>query len=119
VIEVLVSEGDELALEQGIVTVESDKASMELPADQPGKVVRVLVKVGDKVNQGTPLVEIEPSGQTQENQGEASEAKESPAAGTTSGTTSSTAPVSSTAKSNTDAKAEIGRASCRERAERR
>lgn len=103
VIEVLVSEGDELALEQGIVTVESDKASMELPADQPGKVVRVLVKVGDKVNQGTPLVEIEPSGQTQENQGEASEAKESPAAGTTSGT----APVSSTAKSNTDAKADI------------
>lgn len=103
VIEVLVSEGDELALEQGIVTVESDKASMELPADQPGKVVRVLVKVGDKVNQGTPLVEIEPSGQTQENQGEASEAKESPAAGTTS----STAPVSSTAKSNTDAKADI------------
>lgn len=107
VIEVLVSEGDELALEQGIVTVESDKASMELPADQPGKVVRVLVKVGDKVNQGTPLVEIEPPGQTQENQGEASEAKESPAAGTTSGTTSSTAPVSSTAKSNTDAKADI------------
>ncbi|HLU77981.1 MAG TPA: dihydrolipoyl dehydrogenase [Burkholderiaceae bacterium] len=60
VIEVLVSEGDELQTEQGIVTVESDKASMELPADQPGKVVRVLVKVGDKVNQGTPLVEIEP-----------------------------------------------------------
>src|SRR5690606_4088471 len=64
VIEVLVSEGDELQTEQGIVTVESDKASMELPADQPGKVVRVLVKVGDKVNQGTPLVEIEPVGKS-------------------------------------------------------
>lgn len=63
VIEVLVSEGDELELEQGIVTVESDKASMELPADQPGKVVKVLVKVGDKINQGTPLVEIEPATQ--------------------------------------------------------
>ena len=61
VIEVLVAEGDELAMEQGIVTVESDKASMELPADQPGKIKRVLVKVGDKVKQGTPLVEIEPS----------------------------------------------------------
>ncbi|NLC35133.1 MAG: FAD-dependent oxidoreductase, partial [Alcaligenaceae bacterium] len=63
VIEVLVSEGDELETEQGIVTVESDKASMELPADQPGKVVKVLVKVGDKVNQGMPLVEIEPKAQ--------------------------------------------------------
>ena len=64
VIEVLVAEGDELQTEQGIVTVESDKASMELPADQPGKVVRVLVKVGDKVNKGTPLVEIEPVGKS-------------------------------------------------------
>lgn len=63
IIELLVAEGDELAVEQGIVTVESDKASMELPADQAGKVLRVLVKVGDKVNKGMPLVEIEPSEQ--------------------------------------------------------
>ena len=66
VIEVLVSEGDELQVEQGIVTVESDKASMELPADQAGKVLRVLVKVGDKINQGAPLVEIEPAAQAGE-----------------------------------------------------
>src|SRR5690606_919173 len=59
VIEVLVSEGDVVAVEQGLVTVESDKASMELPADQAGKVLRVLVKVGDKLNKGTPLVELE------------------------------------------------------------
>jgi len=63
VIEVLVSEGDLIEIEQGVVTVESDKASMELPADQAGEVLRVLVKVGDKINQGTPLVEIEPAGE--------------------------------------------------------
>ena len=61
VIELLVSEGDVVDVEQGLVTVESEKASMELPADQAGKVVRVLVKVGDKISQGTPLVEIEPA----------------------------------------------------------
>ncbi|HLV28815.1 MAG TPA: dihydrolipoyl dehydrogenase [Burkholderiaceae bacterium] len=60
VIEVLVSEGDVVAVEQGLVTVESDKASMELPSDQAGKVLRVLVKVGDKINKGSPLVELEP-----------------------------------------------------------
>jgi len=63
VIELLVAEGDMLAVEQGIVMVESDKASMELPADRAGKVVRVLVKVGDKVNKGAALVEIEPAEQ--------------------------------------------------------
>src|SRR5690606_15454134 len=62
VIEVLVSEGDTIEVEQGIVTVESDKASMELPADTAGKVVKVLVKVGDKINKGDPLVEVEASG---------------------------------------------------------
>src|SRR5690606_23494418 len=61
VIELLVSEGDVIEVEQGLVTVESEKASMELPADQAGKVLRVLVKVGDKISQGSPLVEIEPA----------------------------------------------------------
>ena len=61
VIELLVSEGDIIAVEQGVVTVESDKASMELPTDQAGKVLRVLVKVGDKINMGSPLVELEPA----------------------------------------------------------
>src|SRR5690606_5368986 len=59
VIELLVSEGDLIEVEQGIVTVESDKASMELPADRAGKVLRLLVKVGDKVSKGAALIEIE------------------------------------------------------------
>jgi dihydrolipoamide dehydrogenase len=59
VIEVLVTEGDVIQAEQSLVTVESDKASMELPSDQAGKVLKVLVKIGDKVSEGTPLVELE------------------------------------------------------------
>ncbi|HUH59713.1 MAG TPA: dihydrolipoyl dehydrogenase [Candidimonas sp.] len=60
VIEVLVAVGDTLKAEQSLVTVESDKASMEIPASQAGLVKAVLVKVGDKVAQGAPLVQIEP-----------------------------------------------------------
>src|SRR5690554_4585284 len=74
VIELLVAEGDTLEVEQGIVTVESDKASMELPADQAGKVLRVLVKVGDKINKGTALVEIEPAEASKGGQGDTPEA---------------------------------------------
>lgn len=99
VIEVLVAEGDELQVEQGIVTVESDKASMELPADQAGKVVRVLVKVGDKVNQGTPLVEIEPAGKsTQASAGSAASAQQAAAGSDAAPQTkqASSAPVAAT-----------------------
>src|SRR5690606_26444291 len=59
VIEVLVKVGDAIEAEQSLVTVESDKASMEIPAEQGGVVAEVLVKVGDKVAQGDPLVRIE------------------------------------------------------------
>ena len=72
VIELLVSEGDVIEAEQSLVTVESDKASMEIPSEHAGKVLRVLVKVGDKVSQGTPLVELEVAGDVQE---ESSDAK--------------------------------------------
>src|SRR5690606_10462652 len=73
VIELLVSEGEDVQVEQGLVTVESDKASMELPSDQAGKVVRVLVKVGDKVSQGMPLVELEPADQSAQASGGSAE----------------------------------------------
>ncbi|NYT69819.1 dihydrolipoyl dehydrogenase [Pusillimonas noertemannii] len=59
VIEVLVKVGDAIEAEQSLVTVESDKASMEIPAEQGGVVAEILVKVGDKVAQGDPLVRIE------------------------------------------------------------
>lgn len=59
VIEVLVAVGDTIQLEQSLITVESDKASMEIPATQAGVVKAVLVKVGDKVTEGSAMIQIE------------------------------------------------------------
>ncbi len=59
VIEVLVSVGDTVVADQSLVTVESDKASMEIPAEQGGVVRQILVKVGDKVAEGSALVVVE------------------------------------------------------------
>jgi len=58
VIEVLVAEGDSVAAEQSLITVESDKASMEIPSSAAGVVAKVLVKLGDKVSEGTPIVAV-------------------------------------------------------------
>ena len=52
VIEVMVKEGDEIAKDQSIVLVESDKASMEIPSSESGKVRELKVKLGDKVSEG-------------------------------------------------------------------
>ncbi|MFV0283892.1 MAG: dihydrolipoyl dehydrogenase [Castellaniella sp.] len=59
VIEILVTVGDTIQAEQSLITVESDKASMEIPAEQGGVVREILVKLGDKVSEGTPVVRVE------------------------------------------------------------
>lgn len=59
VIEVLVSPGDTIAVEDSLITVESDKASMEIPSSHAGVVKEVLVKVGDEVAEGTAIVRVE------------------------------------------------------------
>lgn len=59
VIELLVNEGDRIEENQSLLTVESDKASMEIPSEQAGVVKKVLVKLGDKVNQGDVILEID------------------------------------------------------------
>lgn len=64
VIEILVKVGDTIKPEQSLVTVESDKASMEIPASHAGVVKKVLVKMGDKIHQGTPLLELEVGAET-------------------------------------------------------
>ncbi len=59
VIEVLVAIGDEVTLDQGLITLETDKATMEVPAPVAGKVVGLTVKLGDKVSQGSVIASIE------------------------------------------------------------
>ena len=62
VIEVMVSVGDTIEEEQSLITVESDKASMEIPSSHAGKVVAVKVQVGDKVAKGSLVLEVEAAG---------------------------------------------------------
>ena len=59
VIEVLVKVGDVVKAEQSLITVESDKASMEIPSSHGGVVKSIDVKVGDKVKQGSVVVHVE------------------------------------------------------------
>src|SRR5581483_10098133 len=56
VIEVLVKPGDSVAKEQSLITLESDKATMEIPSPGAGTVKELRVKVGDKVSQGSPIL---------------------------------------------------------------
>src|SRR5689334_13848176 len=61
VIEVLVKPGDTVAKEQSLITLESDKATMEIPSPDAGKVASIKVKVGDKVSQGSTILTLEGS----------------------------------------------------------
>ena len=62
VIEVFIKPGDTIKVEQSLITVESDKASMEIPSSHAGVVKEVLVKLGDKVAKGTPVAVVMASG---------------------------------------------------------
>ena len=59
VIEVMVKPGDPVRVDDSLITIESDKASMEVPATEAGVVKEIRVKVGDKVSEGSPIVVIE------------------------------------------------------------
>ena len=61
IIEVLVKPGDTVRQEQSLVTVESDKASMEIPTSHAGVVKEMRVKLGDKVSEGSVLLTLETS----------------------------------------------------------
>lgn len=59
VIEILIAEGDNVELEQSTLVLESEKATIEVPADKAGTITKLLVKVGDKFNGGESYAEID------------------------------------------------------------
>lgn len=65
VIEILVSVGDEVSEEQSLLTLESDKASMEIPSPGSGVVKSINVSLGDHVSMGTPLLDLESTANSQ------------------------------------------------------
>ena len=81
VIEVLVSVGDEVSVEQSLITLESDKATMEIPAPFAGVVKEVTLAVGDQVSQGARIVllEVADDAEAEEAPAEETPAEETPA----------------------------------------
>ncbi len=63
VIEVLVSVGDSIDAETGLITLETDKATMDVPSPKAGVVKEMLVKTGDKVSKGSPVIMLEVAGE--------------------------------------------------------
>lgn len=88
VIDVLVSVGDSIAAEAGLITVETDKATMDVPSSHAGTVESVAVKTGDKVKQGSLVITLKVAGASVEDSAEASAEASSEA------TTASTADAS-------------------------
>jgi pyruvate dehydrogenase E2 component (dihydrolipoamide acetyltransferase) len=62
IIEVLVAEGDSVEPEDGLITLETDTATMDVPAPEAGKIVSLAVKVGDKVSEGSLVLTLEVAG---------------------------------------------------------
>ena len=92
VIELLVKVGDTIKVDQSLVTVESDKASMEIPASHAGVIKELKVKIGDKVAEGSLLLVLEAEGATDTTPTAAPAAATAPAPAATA-----PAPVASTA----------------------
>lgn len=84
VTDILVNVGDNVALEQSIINVEGDKASMEVPAPQAGVVKEILIKAGDKVKTGSLIMKFEVAGAVPT----ASQAQAADVAPTSAGTSS-------------------------------
>jgi pyruvate dehydrogenase E2 component (dihydrolipoamide acetyltransferase) len=80
VIEVLVKPGDKVIPEQSLITVESDKASMEIPSSGAGIVREMRVKLGDRISEGVVVLMLEPAGESGQGASEPAAAPPPPAA---------------------------------------
>src|SRR5918992_5982723 len=85
VIEVLVKAGDPVAKEQSLITLESDKATMEIPSPDSGVVRELRIKVGDKVSKGSPILLLESEQAPKAEQRKAPEAPRPAAPGPSTG----------------------------------
>ena len=74
VVEILVAVGDEVLVDAGLVTLESDKATMDVPSPAGGRVAKILVAVGDRVGEGDSLVLLEAAEEATEETAEATSA---------------------------------------------
>src|SRR6266851_3984784 len=83
VIEVLVKPGDTVKKDDSLITLESDKATMEVPAPSAGTVKDIRVKVGDKVSEGVAILTMEGAGEAKPAPTPAATKSESPATKTT------------------------------------
>ena len=63
IIEILVKPGDAVTAEQPLLTLESDKATLEVPAPSAGVVATIIAKVGDKVSEGSLVAVLEAAGE--------------------------------------------------------
>lgn len=99
VIELLVKPGDTVKAEQSLITVESDKASMEIPSSHAGVVKELRVQVGDKVKQGSVVLTLEVAGAVSESNSTSDQSQQAQAAIQTVATTPapSAAPVAAPA----------------------
>jgi dihydrolipoamide dehydrogenase len=109
VIEVLVKAGDTVKIDQSLLTVESDKASMEIPSSHAGVVKDVKLKVGDKVKQGSLILLLDAEGAAAAPTAPSAAAPAAPAASApaTAPATAAAAPVKAPAAASFSGKADI------------
>ena len=80
IIEINVAVGDSVNADQDLLVLETDKATMEIPCPQAGKILALLVKVGDKVSEGSAILELESAGSANTEQNNAEQISAEPAA---------------------------------------
>ena len=121
VIEVRVKTGDQIDVEESVITLETDKASMDVPATHAGKVISIQVAVGDKVSAGDLVLTLEAADRPEDGFEATmviSPAKQRALAAAASAAPGAAPRPASAATNSTELVvigAEIGRASCRER----